>query len=267
MRHALFAVLFLAAAEPALAEGLLLDDSSIAGKDRYERCLTLGHSSAKRAYNAAIEWQNAGGGFGASHCAAIALVSMKRYSEAAQKLDGLGQNATSGKPAERALLLDQAGNAWLLAGKYDSANGSFTSALALMPGDADILMDRARARGLKKNWTGAESDLTAALARYPSRADLLVLRASARHALGHKTDARADIDQALAVQPNYSEALLQRGVIKYEAGDVTGAKADWQLVVTSAPNSDAATAAKQHIDDVTAAAQTPPATTQKPVNP
>jgi tetratricopeptide (TPR) repeat protein len=244
-------------AGPAIAAELQLDDASLPGKDRYERCLALGRQSAKRAYNAAIEWQNAGGGFGASHCAAIALVSMKRFSEAAQNLDTLGLNPASGKPSERAVLLDQAGNAWLLAGKYDSADASFTTALALTPSDADILTDRARARGLRKNWAGAESDLTAALARYPSRADLLVLRASARHALGHKADARADIDQALTLQPNYSEALLQRGVMKYEAGDVNGAKADWQIVLQSSPGTEAAATAQQHIDDVSQPAPQP----------
>lgn len=240
---------------PALAgEALVLDDTALPGKDRYERCQALVQRSASSAYDAATAWQGAGGGAGASHCAALALVALRRYGEAAARLDQLSHNAEVPSGPERAELLDQAGNAWLLAGDPGNADASFTSALALTPGDRDILADRARAKGARQDWAGAEKDLSAVLAGDPDRADILVLRASARHALGRKVEARADIDQALNLYRDYPEALVERGEMKAEGGDTAGALADWQRVLSVAPDSSQAATARKHIADVKAPA-------------
>lgn len=248
----LFGILF---AAPAVAQVSILDDSSIGGRDRYQNCLLLTRSEPDRALNAALDWEKSGNAAG-THCAAMALVMLHRYPEAAIKLDKLAR-ATSGA-TDSAELYDQAGNAWLLARKPADANASFSSAIALLPGDTDLLADRARAYALATNWKSADADLTAALAKSPNRADLYVLRASARHALGRKADARADIDQALRVQPNNADAMEERGELKMEAGDSAGAKADWQTVVAQSPHSDAASAARQNLASVAQPA-TPPA--------
>jgi regulator of sirC expression with transglutaminase-like and TPR domain len=247
-------VVVLASTVPALA-AQPLDDSSLPGTNRYDRCLSLVQHNASDAYDAATAWQNAAGGAAAAHCAALALVSLRRYGEAGAKLDQLAQSTAVSGAAQRAELLDQAGNAWLLAGRPADADASFTSALTLVPGDPDILADRARANGARKDWAGADRDLTAVLAADPERADILVLRASARHALGRKVEARADIDSALTVYRDYPEALVERGELKAEAGDPAGALADWQRVLSVAPNGDAAQAARQHIAQAQAPAQ------------
>ncbi|MGH6870425.1 MAG: tetratricopeptide repeat protein [Rhizomicrobium sp.] len=238
---------------PALAAGPL-DDPDL-GTDRYARCLALAQRDAAAAFQAATSWQADGGGAASVHCQAIALVGQRRYSEAASRLDQLARDPATGSATGRSELFDQAGNAWILARQPTKADGSFTEALALTPGDPDILSDRARARGARKDWAGAEKDLNAVLAADPNRVDLLVLRASARHAQGRKAEARADIDHALTLYHDYPEALVERGEMKGETGDTAGALADWNRVLAVDPNGAAAKAARAHIAEV----QAPPA--------
>lgn len=245
----------------AHAAVLLLDDPSLTGNSRYERCLTLAKNNARDAASAAEAWHGAGGGAGALHCEALALTALHRYREAATKLDQAATIAPGNQPDLRIALYDQAGNAWLLAGNPEKAEASINTALALSPRDEDILFDRARARAARKDWSGAETDLTKLLTLDGDRADAWVLRASARHAESRRAEASADIAHALAVYPGYPEALVERGTMKLEAGDAAGARADWQAVIHAAPNGDAATAARQHLADMAA---TPPAAPAKP---
>ena len=192
---------------------------------RYDACLRQVQSNPQAALATANAWQN--GGTAATHCAAVALVGLKRYAEAAAKLDMLARGAGL-ELKLRGEILGQAGNAWLLAGNAKNAAASFAAELTLNPRDPDAFADEARAKAAQKDWAGAVSNLTAALAIDGRRADLLVLRASARHALGHKVDARADLEKALDLQPGMPDALVERGSMKREGGDVAGARADWQ---------------------------------------
>jgi tetratricopeptide (TPR) repeat protein len=224
-----------------------LDDAALGGRNRYERCLELTRRDAHEALNAGIAWQANGGDAAATHCTALALVALKRYPEAAAKLDQLGHENV-GDAAERAALFDQAGNAWLLARRGGEATASFSSALALSPRDPDLLVDRARAAALLGDWKAADMDLSAALKLDENRADLFVLRASARQALGRKVEARSDLDAALHIVPDYPEALVERGTMKLESGDTKGARADWQTVVSRAPGTAAASTAQERLN-------------------
>jgi len=233
---------------PAIAADIsALDDKSLTGNDRYDRCLDLSRRNAQRALDAAEAWHAASGGAAALHCQALALTQLHRYPDAAAKLDDAAHDPGVKNVAMAAELLDQAGNAWMLAGRPDKAVSSLTSALSFDPHNTDLLADRARAKAEAKDWSGAESDLTAVLALDSNRADIFVLRASARHAEGRKADARADIERALSVYPGYPEALVERGTMKLEAGDQAGARADWQEVLAEAPDSDAGTAARDRL--------------------
>jgi len=252
----------LMAAGPALAQATALDDPSIGGRNRYDNCLLLIRSAPQNALNAATDWEKAGGGASAQHCEAVALVALRRYADAAGKLDDLARNA--GSSAERADLYDQAGNAWLLGRNANNAQSSFTAAIGFSGRDPDLYLDRARSFALKKDWLSAENDLSAALKIAPSRIDIFVLRASARHAMGKKADARADIDQALKLSPSNAEALEMRGDFKMEAGDQAGAKADWQAVVSQSPRSNAAATARDRLNLLNQPAPTKPATPAKP---
>jgi len=232
-----------------IASGVLTAAS--AAMQSYQQCADYAKADAQGAYNQALAWHSAGGGVAAEHCEALALSQLRRYTEAAPLLDTLAQQ-NSLRSADRAQLFDQAGNTWLLAEDPYRANVSFSNALALSPGDVELLADRSRARAMSKDWSGADADLSAALQRDANRADLLVLRASARHAAGRKAEARADIDQALNVYPNYGDALVERGAMKFEDGDAKGANADWQMVIKLAPNSRAAALANEYLTETEA---------------
>jgi tetratricopeptide (TPR) repeat protein len=215
---------------------------------RYDVCLDLVRHHASEAYDEATKWADGGGGAAALHCEALALTELKRYPEAAQKLE----HAADAAPAMRVELLDQAGNAWLLAGDAAKAETALSSALAHAPKDEDILSDRARERGTAKNWTGAVEDLTAVLAEDPDRADIYVLRASALHAQGKRSEARADIAHALDIYPNYPEALVERGAMRLETGDRAGARADWREAARAGPESSAGETARNRLDQLAA---------------
>jgi hypothetical protein len=234
---------------PALADDFVnnprLDDSK-----KYEDCLKLAHTDPDTAYEDALQWGDAGGGAAAVHCSAVALIQLKHYNAAATKLDNLARSSISGSAGLREQLLDQAANAWLLAGQPENAEASISAALDMGGRNADLYADRARARGMRKDWAGAEADLTDALSYDEYRSDFLVLRASARHALGKKKLARADIDAALEIDPRYADALVERGAMKFEDGDRNGARADWTLVLQTQPNSPAADSARMHIEQL-----------------
>jgi tetratricopeptide (TPR) repeat protein len=208
----------------------------------YSQCVALVERNPALAEENARAWQDEGGGAAAIHCSALALAALKRYAEAARKFDALAQDRVIGNESDRAALLDQAGDAWMRAGNAGNAVQSFSAALGKSPNNADYLADRAHARAMLKDWTGAEADLNAALFRDQNRADLLVLRASARWAMNRKEDAATDLLRALEIYPDYPPALVERGRMKYEAGDRNGARADWKKAAGSVSDSAAETA-------------------------
>ncbi len=233
-----------------MAAGVLASwQVSAAAPSQYDACLDRAQTDPAGAFADAGLWAKRGGGAPADHCAAVALVGLRRYGDAASRLDFLARSPFASDASRKAALFDQAGNAWLLAGRPDSAVASFTAGLAANSYDADLLSDRARALALQQNWAKADADLGVALLVNPDRADLYVLRGSARHALGRKADARADFDRALKLQPSNADALVERGTMKFEAGDAAGARADWQRAVAVAPDSAAADTARQHLTE------------------
>jgi tetratricopeptide (TPR) repeat protein len=246
-RVGLFASLIVLASTAQAANKPAPNDAALSGRNRYERCLELTRRNAQNALIEAHAWEANSGGAAATHCAALALVALKRYPEAAKQLDLLG-HANLASIEERAAIFDQAGNAWLLAHRGGEATVSFSSALALSPHDPDLLADRARAAAILGDWKAADADLSGALKIDGNRADLLVLRASARHALRRGGDARADLEAALRIVPNYPDALLERGTLKLENGDTSGARTDWQAVVANAPGGQAAATAQQRLN-------------------
>jgi tetratricopeptide (TPR) repeat protein len=241
-----------------------VDNPSLNDSQRYQRCLDLVRNDPDTAYEDALAWIDAGGGAAADHCSALALIQSKHYPQAAYKLDVLARSPNGGDAELRSQLLDQAGNAWLLAGQPENALASFGAAMKLAGETADLLADRARAKGLLKNWSGAEVDLNKAVSRDQYRADLLVLRASARHALGNRTGARADIDAALDLDPHYADALVERGAMKLESGDKSGARSDWQVVLATQPKSPAADTARMRIEQLEFSGSGPAEPTRRP---
>jgi tetratricopeptide (TPR) repeat protein len=214
----------------------------------YDRCLNLAKSDPGAARDLAERWQSRGGAHPADHCYAVALIGLKQYKEGATKLEALAQTMTHAPNSLRAEALDQASQAWLLAGDPARAYAAGTAALGLLPDDPDILIDRAEAAGSEGWYDKALADLNRALKIDPSRADALIYRASAYRELGRLDEALADVNRAVDLSPNSVAALLERGDIRRLKGDVDGARKDWVRVSELAPGSDADAEAKTNIE-------------------
>jgi Tfp pilus assembly protein PilF len=221
----------------AVGSGRAQSDSA-----HYRICLSAANLNPSAALNDAESWAKSGGGVPAQHCAALALVNLKRYAEAGTRLDHIAADRGVPDISFREALYDQAGNAWLLAGDGAHAVESFQAALALSAGDADLFADLARAQAMRHNWHEADLDLNAALQLQPRRADLLVLRASARRALQHYAEANADIAFALKLKPGDGNALVERGLLRKQLGDLGGAKRDFEAALKTASGETAAEA-------------------------
>lgn len=233
MRPLLFFCLMAAAAMAAPSEPA-----------HYRLCLAAAANNPAGALADAESWARDGGGVPAEHCAAVALVGLKRYAEAGARLDRVAADRRVPDAAFRAQLFDQAGNAWLLAGDGAKAIQSLSAALALSGGDADLFADLARAQAMRRNWPEVVADLNAALKLSPHRPDLLVLRASARRVLRRFAEAKADIDEALKIKPGDGDALVERGLLRRQLGDIGGARRDFQAALKTG----AASAAKDNLD-------------------
>ena len=214
----------------------------------YDQCLAMAHSNPQQAFTQATAWHDSGGGFPAQHCAAVALVGLKKYPEAAAQLEALAGSMMKAEPSLRAEAMEQAGQAWLLGSKPNEAKADFDAALAFKPNDPEILVDRAEAYALGGKLFEAVDDLNVVLDMQPKRTDALIYRASAYRQLGSLDLARDDAERALSIDPNAIAGLLERGNIRRMQGDDAGAKADWQRIVALSPNSGEAAAAKDNLD-------------------
>jgi tetratricopeptide (TPR) repeat protein len=227
----------------------------------YDRCLKLAKQNPGAAQSLAQTWHERGGAHPADHCAAVALVGLKRYKEAATRLEALAQAMTTAPAGLRAEVFDQAGQAWLLAGDPVRAYAAAGQALVLQPNDPELLLDRAEAAAAAGYYDNAVGDLDHVLKANPNRIEALIYRASAYRALKRLDPALADAEKALAQAPNSVPALLERGNIRRLNGDLAGARADWERIGQLAPGTQADMAARanlEHLDrkDPAPAAQT-----------
>jgi tetratricopeptide (TPR) repeat protein len=214
---------------------------------KYQACLKLAARQPEVGFENALQWRERGGGAPARHCAAMALIQLRHYADAADRLEQLAADLRKTNPPLVPEVLSQAGNAWLLAGFAERADAVLTSALALRPADADLYIDRARVRAARESFREALGDLDAALMIEPDRAEALAFRASAHRALGEHQAALADAERALVLDPNQIEALLERGHLRRIAGDIRGARADWVKVLQLAAGTPAGDAAALNI--------------------
>jgi tetratricopeptide (TPR) repeat protein len=204
----------------------------------------------------AERWGRRGGAHPAEHCAAVALISLGKYKEGAAQLQALAQAMGKAPASLRADVLDQAGQAWLLAGDSGRAYAAAREAVNLAPGDPELLIDRAEAAAAAGDFGRALADLDHVLKTDPDRVDALIYRASAYRSLDRLDPARADIDKAVAEAPRSAAALLERGNIRRLAGDRDGARHDWEAVGRLAPGSPEDMAARaniEHLADATGA--------------
>jgi tetratricopeptide (TPR) repeat protein len=263
LRHASVLLIFVLAAMPAVAEDLpsvvipppspsglqrMPPPSADADAETYARCMKLARQDPAAAQSLADAWRRRGGAHPAEHCAAVALISLGKYKEAATRLQALARAMTKAPTSLRADVLDQAGQAWLLAGDPVQAYAAAGEAVSLAPGDPEILIDRSEAAAANGFLDRAVADLDRVLTRDPNRIDALVYRASANRGLDRLDPARADINRALALAPRSPAALLERGNIRRLQGDRDGARHDWDEIGRLAPGSPADMAARANIE-------------------
>lgn len=218
----------------------------IADGAQYDKCLAMLPSDPSGAYSFADTWLAAGGGDGAAHCQALAQVELGNPEAGAAQLDRLGDTSAARK-ATRAAILGQATQSWMMAGSPSHAFDSASHAIALLPDDPDLLVDRAIAASGLERFHDAVDDLSRALEIDQRRADALVLRAAAYRHLEQVDLAEDDIDRALSLDPVDPDALLERGILRQRRGDQAGARADWERAATLAPDTATGDLAQQNI--------------------
>ena len=218
----------------------------IAEGENYDKCLSMLTSDPSGAFTFADTWQANGGGDGATHCRALAEVELGDPEEGAGLLDKLGTRSKAA-PAARAAILAQAGQAWLMASLPQQALTSATAALALLPDEPDLMIDRAIANSSLEHFAEADDDLTRALDIDARRGDAFVLRAAARRHLGRLDQAAADVEQALDLDSDDPDALLERGILRQRTGNPTGARADWERAISLSPDTATGDLAQQNL--------------------
>lgn len=188
------------------------------GPNRFEQCVALIDQDAARAYEEGMAWAAEAGALDAYRCAAMALNAQGRSAEAARRLKSLAMGLNAENAATRAELFSQAGNAWLLARDATHARSAFTQAVVLMEGSVeflpDLLIDRARAYAMERDWRHAEEDLSRAIDLRANDALALRLRASARMHQNSFDLAEADARAAIAIDPSNVDGHLVLGHVR-----------------------------------------------------
>ena len=214
----------------------------------YDACMALARSDPKAAHESALAWRKKGGGDAAVHCVAAALLGLGNYGQAGQTMAELAARTDGSRVVLKAGLLGQAANAWLIAGQPRRAEKLLTEALALVPLDVELLLDRSIARAALGQYWEALDDLNVALEQKPDRADALTFRASAWRHVDALDLAEVDIAAALKRRPDYPDGLLERGHIRKARGNRAGARADWQRVLEIAIEGPLTEAARRYLE-------------------
>lgn len=212
----------------------------------FDQCVRMLDEDPEGARSLADAWAMRGGGEGAAHCAALAMLSLGDAERAAEALERIATRSEAGIAA-RAAVLGQAGEAWIAAGRPQRAHAALTLALALTPANPALLTERAMAALALDRPAEALADVERAVAADATVAEAWVLKASALRRLDRVAPAADAVAQALRLDAENVEALLERGIIRQLQGDASGARADWERVIELAPDGAAADLAAQNM--------------------
>ena len=234
---------------PISAQVIPPKENHLAEHESYRKCMQLVRIEPHIGFEKALKWQDHGGADAATHCAAVALIYLKKYKEAATQLETLAQNMPKSTPnAVRAEIFAQAGQAWLDANNPIRAFNVQSAAIKIDPRNAQLFVDRATIHAEKGRYVDAIEDLNESLKLQPSFAEALALRASAHRYAGNMAAARQDIIRAISIDPTHAEALLASGILMRLAGDKDGARQDWLKLIQLHESSLAADAAKRNLE-------------------
>lgn len=190
----------------------------VQGGDRFQACVALIEQSPDRAYEEGMAWASEGQALGGFRCAAMALIAQNRPEDGARRLESLATSVNAERTALRAELFSQAGNAWLLAREPAQAVSALTRAIATIESDPsqlpDLLIDRARAYAMERDWRRSEEDLSRSLDLRANDALALRLRASARMHQNSFDLAEADALAAARLDPENVDNFLLLGHVR-----------------------------------------------------
>ncbi len=228
---------------PVRAQSVPVDHAA-----EYAACMKLAQLRPDEAFESALAWEGVGGGDAARHCAAVALIGLGHYPEAAQRLQELAASLAAEHLDLRAEALAQAGQAWMLADNLDQAYAVLSAAVDLVPRDPELRIDRSIALAGRGSYWEAIDDLNIASELRPDRADILIYRASAYRFVEAEDLALEDVARALELDPDNIEGLLERGILRRLSGDSAGARDDWLKVTSLAAGTPAADAAQANLE-------------------
>ena len=236
---------------------------------QYADCMSLAQSDPEKALKTARAWERKAGGSPAGHCAAVALVGLGHYKEAADAMEKLAADELKDRKDLAVSLYGQAAQAWALANDNGRAVKAETAAIGLAPDNADLLVDRGILLASTGKYFDAIDDFSKAHDIAGNRADILIFRATAYRMLKSFDLASDDIERAIQLQPRNADAYLERGIIRMLQKNVDGAKADWQQVVALGPHTPAAQTAAANLKQLVpppaaAPAKAPAAATTTP---
>lgn len=199
---------------------------------RYQACLNMVQQDAAQAFESALAWRDAGGGFPARHCAALALLNLNRPREAADRLQQLGDEmGRAGEPAPLvAAVLAQAGQAWFAAEELGRADAALHAATEMDPEKPDYWIERARVVAQTQARHESLGLLNRALRLDPAHAEAYAMRASAKRFQNDLAGAMEDVELAIAIDPDLASAYLERGNLHAAMGRRDAARADWLKV-------------------------------------
>lgn len=244
LRSATVALLFLLLALPSPVSAQA-EAATEAVKQRYRDCMQLARTDPLEGQALADAWIAEGGGGPAEHCRGVVDATLGRYEEAAGRFAELADSIPESD--QRARLLGQSGQAWMLAGNLDKAYEQQTRAVTLRPEDPDLLVDRSLILASQERYWEAVDDLNRVLDLRPDHPEALIFRAASYRLLGVVELAGEDIARALTLVPDHPEALLERGLLAADAGDGAASRRDLERVVELAPDSPAAEVARNRL--------------------
>lgn len=192
--------------------------ADLTGGSRFEQCVALIQTNPGDAYEAGMAWAAETHTLGGYRCAAMALVAENRPDEGARRLESLAVSVNPDQPELRAELFSQAGNAWLLAHDAGQARSAFTRAITTVQSNRenlpDLLIDRATAYAVERDYRHAEEDLSQSLDIRPNDALALRLRATARMHQSAFDLAEADALAATRIEPGNVDNYLVLGHVR-----------------------------------------------------
>lgn len=212
---------------------------------RYDGCVGAVSASAGQALAFAEGWRLRGGGLPALHCAALAMLRLERFSDAARALTEAATQAERTGAPQAADFWGQAGNAWLLDGNRAEARTALDRAIAVV-GDfaprraAALHVDRARVAADAGDLPAARADLDRAMGLAPDDALAVLLSAALARRQGDMPRATRDIARASAIAPDDADVMLEQARIAAANGDPATARRVMEMVVKMAPGSAAA---------------------------